>query len=109
MTSIRNGLAFFVAVLVLVSCAGTSAPSKQEMILGSWEVSIQGQTAVLNFTETEVEVADFGMSFPYEWVDEDTIRMDAMGQIVNSTVEFESPDKMIQNSDQGTMEYIRVN
>lgn len=104
----RNLFAFVIAAAVLVSCAGTSAPSKKEMILGSWEANIQGQDIVLTFSETEVEVADFGMSFPYSWVDENTIRMDAMGQVVDSSVEFPTPDQMVQVSDQGTQTLMRV-
>jgi hypothetical protein len=106
--SLRNVLGLFIAALVLVSCVGTSGPSKREMIIGSWQSEIQGQKIVLTYSETEIAVADFGMSFPYEWIDDDTIRMDAMGQIVEGTVEFVTPDEMIQTSNQGTQRMLRV-
>jgi len=108
-TSLRNVLGLFIAAVVLVACAGTSAPSKREMIIGSWQSEIQGQSIVLTYSETEISVADFGMSFPYEWIDDDTIRMDAMGQVVEGKVEFVSPDEMIQTSNQGTQRMMRVN
>ncbi len=104
-----KGLAIFCAVLLLAACAGTSAPSKQDMILGVWAGDIAGQSIVLEYTETQVVVESFGVSFPYEWVDGDSIRLDAMGQVVVSTVEFPSPDQMIQRSPQGVQTLRRVN
>lgn len=95
--------------MLLAACAGTSAPSKQEMILGVWAGDIAGQSIVLEYTETEVVVESFGVSFPYEWVDGDSIRLDAMGQVVVSTVEFPSPDQMVQSSPQGVQTLRRVN
>ena len=50
----------------------------------------------------------FGVSFPYVWVDADSIRLDAMGQEVTSTVEFNGPDEMIQRSAQGIQTLRRV-
>ncbi len=101
-------LSAFCAALLLVACAGTSTPSKQEMILGVWSGDIAGQSIVLEYTETEVVVESFGVSFPYEWVDDDSIRLDAMGQVVVSTVEFPSADQMVQRSPQGVQTLRRV-
>lgn len=94
--------------LMLVACAGTSAPSKREMILGSWQADFGGQTIVLTYGEAEISVDAFGVSFPYEWLDDNTIKLDAMGQEVVSTVEFVSPNEMIQRSDQGEQTLRRV-
>ena len=102
-------LAAICVALVLVGCAGTSAPSKQEMILGVWSGDIAGQSIVLEYTETEVVVDAFGVAFPDEWVDADSIRLDAMGQVVVSTVEFPNPDQMVQRSPQGVQTLRRVN
>ncbi len=101
-------LTVVVLLLVLSACAGTSGPSKQELILGSWQADFQGQSIVLVYTDTEVSVESFGVSFPYEWLDENQIRMDAMGQVVTSTVEFTSPNEMVQSSDQGVQTLRRV-
>ncbi|MES3006927.1 MAG: hypothetical protein V4751_04060 [Pseudomonadota bacterium] len=95
-------------LLVLSACAGTSGPSKQELILGSWQADFQGQSIVLVYSATEVSVESFGVAFPYEWLDENQIRMDAMGQIVTSTVEFTNPNEMVQSSDQGVQTLRRV-
>ena len=95
-------------LLVLSACAGTSGPSKQELILGSWQADFQGQSIVLVYSDTEVSVESFGVSFPYEWLDENQIRLDAMGQIVTSTVEFTNPDEMVQSSEQGVQTLRRV-
>jgi hypothetical protein len=94
--------------LILAACASTAAPSKQEMILGTWEADFGGQSIVLTYGETEIAVDAFGVSFPYEWLDADTIKLDAMGQEVISTVEFISANEMIQRSDQGEQTLRRV-
>jgi hypothetical protein len=96
------------SVLLLAACAGTAAPSKQELILGTWAGDFQGQSIVLVYSETEIAVESFGVSFPYVWVDADSIRLDAMGQEVTSTVEFNGPDEMIQRSPQGIQTLQRV-
>lgn len=93
--------------LVLAACAST-APSKQEMILGTWQADFGGQSIVLTYGESEIAVDAFGVSFPYEWLDADTIKLDAMGQEVISTVEFVSADQMIQRSSQGEQTLFRV-
>jgi len=94
--------------IVLAACAGSSGPSKQELILGTWSGDFQGQSIVLTYTPTEVSVEAFGISFPYVWVDADSIRLDAMGQEITSTVEFEGPDVMVQRSPQGMQTLRRV-
>lgn len=94
--------------LLLAACAGTAAPSKQELILGTWAGDFQGQSIVLVYSETAIAVESFGVSFPYVWVDADSIRLDAMGQEVVSTVEFNGPDEMIQRSAQGIQTLRRV-
>lgn len=97
-----------VLALLMSACVGTAGPSKQELILGTWEGDFQGQSIVLTYSETEIAVEAFGVSFPYEWVDADNIRLDAMGQEVTSTVEFISNDEMVQRSPQGTQTLRRV-
>ena len=100
---------FFVLLgIALAACAGTSGPSKQELILGTWSGDFQGQSIVLTYTPTEVSVEAFGISFPYVWVDADSIRLDAMGQEITSTVEFEGTDVMVQRSPQGMQTLRRV-
>lgn len=94
--------------LMLAACASTAGPSKQELILGTWQADFGGQSIVLTYDETEIGVAAFGVSFPYEWLDADTIRLDAMGQEVISTVEFVSDNQMIQRSSQGEQTLYRV-
>ncbi len=94
--------------IALAACAGTSSPSKQELILGTWSGDFQGQSIVLTYTPTEVSVEAFGISFPYVWVDADSIRLDAMGQEITSTVEFQGSDVMVQRSPQGTQTLQRV-
>ncbi|MGJ8688114.1 MAG: hypothetical protein ACSHXZ_01215 [Gammaproteobacteria bacterium] len=101
-------LSIFCLGLLLVACAGTSAPSKQEMIIGVWSGDMAGQSIVLEYTATEVIAESFGVSFPYEWVDGDSIRLDAMGQVIVSTVEFPTPDQMVQRSPQGVQTLRRV-
>lgn len=94
--------------LWLAACAGTAAPSKQELILGTWSGDFQGQSIVLTYSETDVSVEAFGVSFPYVWVDADSIRLDAMGQEITSTVEFQGTDVMVQRSPQGIQTLQRV-
>ena len=101
-------LAGIVLTAMLVACAGTSGPSKQELILGTWQGDFAGQSIVLTYGESEISVDAFGVAFPYEWVDADTIKLDAMGQEVISTVEFVSNDEMIQRSAQGQQTLRRV-
>lgn len=95
-------------ILMLGACASTSAPSKQEMILGTWQADFGGQSIVLTYGATEIAVEAFGVSFPYEWVDADTIKLDALGQEVISSVEFVSENQMIQRSTQGEQTLYRV-
>jgi len=99
---------FVLLALVLAACAGTAAPSKQELILGTWSGDFQGQSIVLVYSANEVAVEAFGISFPYVWVDADSIRLDAMGQEITSTVEFNGPDEMVQRSPQGVQTLQRV-
>lgn len=94
--------------IALVGCAASAGPSKQELILGTWSGDFQGQSIVLTYTATEVSVEAFGISFPYFWVDADSIRLDAMGQEITSTVEFEGTDVMVQRSPQGMQTLRRV-
>ena len=94
--------------LMLAACASAPAPTKQEMILGTWEADFGGQSIVLAYGETEIAVDAFGVSFPYEWLDADTIKLDAMGQEVISTVEFVTDNEMIQRSSQGEQRLYRV-
>lgn len=108
MLSARNPLGILLLSCFLVACAGTTVPDKQALILGNWEGNSQGQSIVLTYTATEVLVEAFGVSFPYEWLDEDTIRLDAMGQEVVSTIEFDGPDVMRQRSPQGVQTLRRV-
>lgn len=103
----KIALGLFTA-LILAACASTSAPTKQEMILGTWQADFGGQSIVLTYGETEIAVDAFGVSFPYEWLDADTIKLDAMGQEVISTVEFVTDDHMIQRSSQGEQTLFRV-
>jgi hypothetical protein len=101
-------LIILVLGVALAACAGTASPSKQELILGTWSGDFQGQSIVLTYTATEVSVEAFGISFPYVWVDADSIRLDAMGQEITSTVEFQGPDVMVQRSPQGIQTLQRV-
>lgn len=88
------------ASIVVAACASAPpAPTKAELIIGAWSAEIQGQSMTLVYGETEVTVREFGMSFPYEWVDADNIRLNAMGQEVVSRVEFDTPEQMRQSAD----------
>jgi hypothetical protein len=44
----------------------------------------------------------------YEWLDEDRIRLSAMGQEVVTFVEFPTPDEMVQISAAGSQRLYRV-
>jgi len=94
--------------LVLVSCASTLEPTKAELIIGAWSAEIQGQAMTLVYGESDVTVREFGMSFPYQWVDADNIRLNAMGQEVVSRVEFDSPEQMRQSADGQVQVFRRV-
>jgi hypothetical protein len=94
--------------LLLVSCASTPEPTKAELIIGAWSAEIQGQAMTLVYGETDVTVREFGMSFPYQWVDADNIRLNAMGQEVVSRVEFDSPEQMRQSADGQVQVFRRV-
>lgn len=103
MRSLRGNLTLCTAIMmtvILVACASApEQPSKQMLILGAWQASFEGQSMTLEYAADEVTVREFGISFPYEWVDADSIRLTAMGQSVISRVEFDSPDVMRQTSD----------
>jgi hypothetical protein len=101
-------LLLLVMSTLLISCATTPTLSKQEMILGSWQAQFEGQDMTLTYTAEEITVEEFGISFPYEWINEDQIKLDAMGQEVVSLVEFVTPDNMKQTSDQGVQMLTRV-
>jgi hypothetical protein len=107
MRSLRAGLAIATSIWLL-GCAGTSQPSKQEMILGAWEAEFEGQSMTLEYGAAQVRVREFGISFPYEWVDGDNIRLNAMGQEVVSRVDFETADIMRQTADGQTQTMRRV-
>lgn len=97
------------AGLLLASCAAfDSGPTKQELILGAWRADFQGQSMTLVYAESDITVREFGISFAYQWLDDDHIRLDALGQEVVSRVEFETPDRMLQTSTQGTQVMTRV-
>jgi hypothetical protein len=107
MKAIKAGLGLMMCVM-LVACATTSAPSKQEMIIGAWQAELDGQRMTLVYGEEQVTIREFGMSFPYEWLDADRIRLNAMGQEVVSSVEFDGADTMMQTSDGTTQRMVRV-
>ncbi len=101
-------LLLLVLPALFLSCATTPTLSKQEMILGSWAAQFEGQNMTLTYSEDESTVEEFGISFPYEWINEDEIKLDAMGQEVVSQVEFVTPDNMKQTSAQGVQMLTRV-
>ncbi|MDO8907194.1 MAG: hypothetical protein Q7W55_01710 [Pseudohongiella sp.] len=108
MQSFKAGMAV-VLLLALAACASSPpAPSKQEMIIGAWEAEFEGQAMTLEYGEANVRVREFGISFPYVWIDGDSIRLNAMGQEVVSRVEFDSPDVMRQTADGQTQVLRRV-
>lgn len=107
MKTIKTGLAVLMCAW-LVACASAPAPSKQEMIIGAWQAEFEGQSMTLEYGESQVRVREFGMSFPYEWIDADNIRLNAMGQSVVSRVDFDSPDVMRQTAEGQTQTMRRV-
>ncbi|MBC52371.1 MAG: hypothetical protein CMQ34_00895 [Gammaproteobacteria bacterium] len=108
--STRAARVVTVAVLCLmtVACASNRAPSKQVLIQGAWQAEFEGQAMTLEYSVAEVTVREFGISFPYEWVDDDHIRLNAMGQEVVSHVEFEGTDVMLQTTEGDTQQMRRV-
>ncbi|MEX0740728.1 MAG: hypothetical protein WD071_15440 [Pseudohongiella sp.] len=94
--------------LMAVACASNTGPSKQVLIQGAWQAEFEGQAMTLNYGVEQVTVREFGISFPYEWVDDDHIRLNAMGQEVVSRVEFEGQDIMRQTTEGDTQEMRRV-
>jgi hypothetical protein len=94
--------------LMAVACANNREPSKQVLIQGAWQAEFEGQAMTLEYSVEEVTVREFGISFPYEWVDDDHIRLNAMGQEVVSHVEFEGADIMLQTTEGDTQEMRRV-
>lgn len=90
------------------ACASNREPSKQVLIQGAWQAEFEGQAMTLEYSVEEVRVREFGISFPYEWVDDDHIRLNAMGQEVVSHVEFEGTDIMRQTTEGDTQEMRRV-
>lgn len=91
----------FVALLgvMLVACATAPQPSKRDLIIGAWQAEFEGQAMTLEYGAADVTVREFGISFPYEWIDDNNIRLNAMGQEVVSLVEFDSPDVMRQTAE----------
>lgn len=85
--------------LFLVACASAPEPSKRDLIIGAWQAEFEGQAMTLEYSAADVTVREFGISFPYEWVDDNNIRLNAMGQEVVSLVEFDSPDIMRQTAE----------
>ena len=105
----RAALAVLLPLFLLGACAAfDTGPTKQELILGAWQADFQGQTITLVYAEDDITVREFGISFDYEWVDDDHIRLDALGQEVISRVEFETPDRMLQTSNEGSQVMTRV-
>ncbi|HDZ09431.1 hypothetical protein [Pseudohongiella sp.] len=94
--------------LMTVACASNREPSKQVLIQGAWQAEFEGQAMTLEYSVAEVTVREFGISFPYEWEDDDHIRLNAMGQEVVSHVEFEGTDIMRQTTEGDTQEMRRV-
>lgn len=94
--------------LMAVACASNRGPSKQVMIQGAWQAEFEGQAMTLDYSVSEVSIEEFGLSFPYQWVDDDHIRLNALGQEVISHVEFDGPDLMRQTTDGSTQELRRV-
>ena len=102
-------LAPIAVLLVLAACASEPPPpSKQVLIQGAWAAEFEGQTMTLEYSVSQVRVREFGLSFPYEWVDNDRIRLNALGQQVVSLIEFESPDVMRQTTDGDVQRLHRV-
>jgi len=94
--------------LLMAACASNQGPSKQVLIQGAWQAEFEGQAMTLQYDVEEITVREFGISFPYEWIDDDHIRLNALGQEVVSRVEFESDDIMLQTTEGETQEMRRV-
>lgn len=99
---------YAVICVMAVACASNRAPSKQVLIQGAWQAEFEGQAMTLEYSVQEVTVREFGISFPYEWEDDDHIRLNALGQEVVSRVEFEGPDIMRQTTEGDTQVMRRV-
>jgi hypothetical protein len=95
----RSSLIVAALCLVLGACASQAPLSKQVLIQGAWRAEFEGQAMTLVYSVSDVTVREFGISFPYEWLDDDHIRLNAMGQQVVSQVEFETADRMRQVTD----------
>lgn len=95
-------------ILLLAACASMREPTKQELLLGAWRAESSGQTMTLVYRQNQVEAREFGILFPYEWVDADHIRLDALGQEVVSRIDFDSPDVMRQTSGDSTQLMYRI-
>lgn len=108
MTMFRGFAWIVMASLMLAGCASMSGPDKRDLILGAWQAEFQGENMTLVYSDDEISVQQFGISFPYEWVDEDHIRLNALGQEVTSRVEFEDPDTMVQVSGDNRQVMTRV-
>lgn len=98
MRGLQAGLLVLMGVF-LVACASAPQPSKRDLIIGAWQAEFEGQAMTLEYGPANVTVREFGISFPYEWVDDNNIRLNAMGQEVVSLVEFDSPDVMRQTAE----------
>ncbi len=79
--------------LLFTACAST--PSLSDQILGSWSGNMQGFDVTLIYSESEITVDGFGMSFPYT-VEGSQISMDVpqMGMMTMDVVI--DGDKMTQ-------------
>lgn len=98
MRALQVGMLVLLGVL-LAACASAPEPSKRDLIIGAWQAEFEGQAMTLEYGAADVTVREFGISFPYEWIDDNNIRLNAMGQEVVSLVEFESPDVMRQTAE----------
>jgi len=95
----RRLLSITALCLLIGACASQQPLSSQVLIQGAWQAEFEGQAMTLVYSVSDVTVREFGISFPYEWVDDDHIQLNAMGQQVVSRVEFETPDLMRQITD----------
>lgn len=82
---------------LMVACSTQPPPlSKQILIQGTWRAEFDGQPVTLEYNVGEITVHDLGLHLNYEWIDDDHIRLNAMGQQVESRIEFDNPDLMRQ-------------
>lgn len=87
-------LCLVAAALLFAGCA-SKPPSLDEQILGSWQGSIQGFDVTLIYSENEITVDGFGMSFPYT-LEGNEISMDVPTQgMMKAKVEING-DEMTQ-------------